>query len=262
MLDILQQIVYFFGRGFCHQFTSRSFEAGGLYFGVCARDTGIFLGLFITALIICTVFVHRNAKFGGMPSPSVVVCSILLIMPMALDGLSSYTGLRETTNFIRYITGYLCGIGVGMVAAPAVSGLWQANNPAQSLPTSPVGFIPVILGSSAIGAVFYLVYPYLGVTAAILLALVEWAVFTAVALLIITSTRLWPLTASNTTPLVSTISQEGASKRSALPYNALSLRNRKMLLIFVAVAGAFAFIATGALTAEFLELLLPGFVHP
>ncbi|MDR2956609.1 MAG: DUF2085 domain-containing protein, partial [Coriobacteriales bacterium] len=104
----LQDFIYLFGYGLCHQLPERSLEAGGIYFAVCARDTGTHIG-FAAALIAAAIqfaWLRRANKPvpGNLPAVPAIVCLALLILPMAFDGLTSYIGLRETTNLIRYIT--------------------------------------------------------------------------------------------------------------------------------------------------------------
>ena len=185
MLETLQQIIYFFGRGLCHQYQSRSLEAGGLYFGVCARDTGIFLGLALTVALICLFYARAPVKPSGMPRPGTVLCCVLLMLPMAIDGLSSYLGLRATTNLIRYASGYLCGSAVGVLAAPAALDFWRSRDPGRPVLAKPQSLAAVLVASYALGALFYLGYPALGIAAPLLLLAVELAVFAGINLLII-----------------------------------------------------------------------------
>ncbi|MDR3137157.1 MAG: DUF2085 domain-containing protein [Coriobacteriales bacterium] len=189
MLDILQQIVYFFGRGLCHQYTSRSLEAGGIYFGVCARDTGIYLGLVFTIVAICLLYARGRTHPSGMPPSWTVACCALLMVPMILDGISSYSGMRETTNLTRYITGYLCGSAVGILAAPALLRMWRANRPELRMLAAPGDFIGVLCASYALGALFFAGYHLLGVAAPLLVLAAELAIATGLNLLILLPVR-------------------------------------------------------------------------
>jgi uncharacterized membrane protein len=38
--------------------------------------------------------------------------SMILMMPAAIDGLTQYFGPRESTNNLRFITGFIGGIGL------------------------------------------------------------------------------------------------------------------------------------------------------
>jgi uncharacterized membrane protein len=229
VLETLQQIVYFFGHGLCHQYPSRSFAAGGIYFGLCARDTGIFLGLLFTVIVICLFYAGHRVKPSGLPVAWVTACCGLLIVPMALDGISSYAGLRSTTNLIRYITGYLCGTGLGILAASAVFSFWRQNDPTAS-PVSKPAMLAAVLGAAVLpGVLFYLFYPLLGLAAPLLLLVAQWTVFAGLALMVIRSTGL----------LVRLAGQ-----------------------VLLAVPIGLATIALLSLLAQLLRLLFPWYVHP
>ncbi|MCW3108272.1 MAG: hypothetical protein JWQ09_2778 [Segetibacter sp.] len=83
----------------CHRKAERSFFWRGKQFPVCARCTGIYLGY-----LSFPVF---NFDWYYISS----FLSILLIMPTLLDGLTQAFMHRESTNFIRFTTGVLGGVG-------------------------------------------------------------------------------------------------------------------------------------------------------
>ncbi len=198
MHEILQQILYFFGHGFCHQYPERSFEADGLYFSVCSRDTGIYLGLIFTLIVLLVMCARMKNKPAAMPPVWAVVVSILLILPMAVDGARSYLGLRETNNVLRYTSGYLCGAGLAVLASGGVFSLWAHANHQESAVDKPSRLSTLLVASAAAGAAFYVLYPSLGVIAPFLAFSCQWLAFTLVNLLILSSTRLWPR--GNTNP--------------------------------------------------------------
>jgi len=66
---------------------------------VCARCTGIYLGFFI---MIPLLWFYQI----GM------IISIILILPTLIDGLTKVYLNRESTNFLRFSTGILAGIGM------------------------------------------------------------------------------------------------------------------------------------------------------
>lgn len=83
----------------CHCRDDRSFHYHGRRFPVCARCTGELVGILAAAL--CYPFFHTS-----------VLWTLLMMLPMVLDGgvqaLSSY----ESTNGKRFITGFLFGWGL------------------------------------------------------------------------------------------------------------------------------------------------------
>ena len=37
------------------------------------------------------------------------------LIPMALDGLTQFLGLRESNNYLRLVTGLICGLVLGVL---------------------------------------------------------------------------------------------------------------------------------------------------
>lgn len=140
----MQELISSIGYGLCHQLPSRTFIAGGFSYPVCARCTGIYFGL-VSALLVLVLLYHKRADAGLFPKPVLVVLGCL-ILPMALDGGTSYLGLRETCNAIRFLTGSGAGAALGallfwvlrtfsavrdesrcLLARPRDLGLWLAT---------------------------------------------------------------------------------------------------------------------------------------
>jgi uncharacterized membrane protein len=88
----------------CHRKPERSFFIRGHQFPVCARCTG-----FYTGLIIYLVF---SRFYGHGYGPDMLLMSMILMMPAAVDGLTQYFGPRESTNTLRFITGFIGGVGL------------------------------------------------------------------------------------------------------------------------------------------------------
>lgn len=120
MLDALFTAV---GYGLCHQLTARSFFSGGHQLPVCARDTGLYLG-FIAALVTLWLL-HRGERPTTPPRWPILTVLGLFIASMAFDGVTSYAGLRETTNTLRLITGLLTGWALATIIVPMLNAqLW------------------------------------------------------------------------------------------------------------------------------------------
>ncbi len=83
----------------CHRMPSRSFFYKKKQFPVCARCTGIYLGFFV---MIPLLWFYQI----GM------ILSIVLILPTLIDGLTQAYLNRESTNFLRFSTGVLAGVGM------------------------------------------------------------------------------------------------------------------------------------------------------
>ncbi|MCL2883317.1 MAG: DUF2085 domain-containing protein [Coriobacteriia bacterium] len=163
MHALLQNIIYFFGFGICHQIPGRTLEAGGYLFTVCARDTGTHVGFAATLIVAALQFHLRKIRPSDLPPWPMLVVAGLMFIPMGIDGASSYLGLRETTNLIRFFTGLPAGIAVGILVAPLLSGLHADADPGLKAFRSAPDFIGQVLGAAAVGSLFFLLYPLLGV---------------------------------------------------------------------------------------------------
>ncbi len=88
----------------CHRIPERTFSYKGHYFPVCARCTGFYTGL--AAYLIYKLFYTHPYDIN------MLVLSIILLIPTAVDGFSQLFGLRESNNTLRFITGFIGGIGL------------------------------------------------------------------------------------------------------------------------------------------------------
>jgi uncharacterized membrane protein len=118
-------ILRFFGRAICHQLDERTLEVGGVLLPICARDTGIYVGIF-SSLLIIFISKHKRAS-NQIPNITNSLLLLLLMAPMIVDGVSSYVGLYETTNSIRLLTGALFGFALPFLLAPFFA-LYKGEN--------------------------------------------------------------------------------------------------------------------------------------
>ncbi len=88
----------------CHRKPERSFHINSHQFPVCARCTGFYTGL-IVYLICNSIYTHNYDL-------NMLMLSMVLMIPVAVDGFTQYFGLRESTNNLRFITGFIGGIGL------------------------------------------------------------------------------------------------------------------------------------------------------
>lgn len=82
----------------CHQMADRSFSLGNYQFPICARCTGILIGEIVGIFLAFLTPSYWQVVF--------------LVIPMAVDGLTQLYGKRTSTNFLRLITGGLCGYAI------------------------------------------------------------------------------------------------------------------------------------------------------
>jgi uncharacterized membrane protein len=126
-MRMLATALHWLGFGLCHQLPERSFFGGGLQVPVCARDTGIYVGFVVSLALIAVL--DRGRRRSGLPPWSVLVLGGAMIAVMAWDGVTSYAGLRSTTNDIRLMTGLMTGWALPLVVTPLLnSQLWEVSS--------------------------------------------------------------------------------------------------------------------------------------
>lgn len=76
--------------------------------GLCSRCFGIFLGLFLIGIYLGTKGIRKNYW----------KISIILILPILIDGITQLKGIRQSNNLLRFITGFSCGVGSGLILFP------------------------------------------------------------------------------------------------------------------------------------------------
>ena len=99
-------------RFICHGRIERSLELFGAPMPICARCTGIYAGLLI-GLVAYWLFRSLREKTMRM-------IAFAAVTPLAIDGLTQLTGLRESTNELRIATGLIAGIAFGLWILSAV----------------------------------------------------------------------------------------------------------------------------------------------
>lgn len=124
----LEKLFNLVGSLICHQLPSRSLYAGNMVLPVCARDTGIYAGIFTGTLFL---ILFRRLKAQKPPGTAVSVFMCVFMLPMILDGLLSYMGIIETNNMIRLFTGALFGLPIPFFLVPAAHfSIYGDNNKA------------------------------------------------------------------------------------------------------------------------------------
>jgi uncharacterized membrane protein len=99
-------------RLLCHGIPSRCFELFGVPMPICARCTGIYLGLLagLLAFWVLPVVAERTMR----------IVMFIASAPLAIDGLTQLARLRESTNPLRLATGIAAGFAFGMWVLGAV----------------------------------------------------------------------------------------------------------------------------------------------
>ena len=120
-MDLINSIAGFaglMGSLICHQLPSRTLYVDGLPLPVCARDTGIYLGILVSTVFILFLGRHSSDKPPGLPA-TIVMC--IMMLPMLVDGAGSYLGVYETNNTVRLLTGALFGLPIPIFLVPAAN---------------------------------------------------------------------------------------------------------------------------------------------
>jgi len=90
----------------------------GYKVAVCERDVAIYGAILLNGLLFAALRPHLKRR-GKMPKMPLRLFALFLL-PAAVDGFTQLFGLRESTWYLRLITGYLFGAGVVWLAYPYV----------------------------------------------------------------------------------------------------------------------------------------------
>lgn len=129
---MLERFFHYLGYGLCHQLPERSFFAGGFQLPVCARDTGIYTGFALSLGVIALL--ERGRRPTSLPRTWLLAIGGAGVLAMIIDGVTSYAGLRETTNALRLATGLAAGWALPLVVVPMLNGqMWSSFSEARLL---------------------------------------------------------------------------------------------------------------------------------
>lgn len=146
------------GYAVCHRITDRSFSIAGRQLPLCARCTGMYLGVSLTFAVLALA---GRRRWSGMPPLTILLILIGFIGVMGIDGINSYSHffanlphLYEPRNWLRLVTGIGTGLAIGTIMFAALSQtLWreQINRPALGNLRELVGLL--LLSIIAVGLV-------------------------------------------------------------------------------------------------------------
>lgn len=141
------------GYAICHRIEARSFIANGRSLPLCARCTGIYLGV-MTGL---GVFIASGRhKAAGLYSWPVGIALFLFVAVMGIDGVNSYfylfpgfRGLYEPANWLRLTTGVFCGLSLISLVFPIFNqSMWCSGGDK----TSPIRNLKELAGLALLAA--------------------------------------------------------------------------------------------------------------
>lgn len=99
-------------RLMCHGKIERCLELFGAPMPICARCVGIYAGMLLGILAFWAIPLLRERVMR--------VVAFVAVTPLAIDGLTQLSGLRESTNELRVATGIIAGIAFGLWILSAV----------------------------------------------------------------------------------------------------------------------------------------------
>ncbi len=109
------------GFSVCSQTPSRTLMMGDILLPLCGRTGGIYLGFIVSAVILFILF---RKKESGLAPLHVYIIFCLLIMSTVLDWVLSKSGIYESSNNIRFITGFLAGSSMMAIVFPVFNSLY------------------------------------------------------------------------------------------------------------------------------------------
>lgn len=118
------------GYALCHRITERSFTIAGRQLPLCARCTGMYLGV---VLVFVVLGLAGRGRWYDLPRWPLLLALIGLLGLMGLDGLNSYSHffadaphLYQPRNWLRLVTGMGAGLMMGTLLFPALAQtLWR-----------------------------------------------------------------------------------------------------------------------------------------
>lgn len=118
------------GYGVCHRITDRSFNIAGRQLPLCARCTGMYLGV---SLVFVIMLLAGRQRRSNLPPIKVLIVLVGFMGLMAADGVNSYSHffpgaphIYEPQNWLRLLTGMGTGLAMGIIVFPALAQtLWK-----------------------------------------------------------------------------------------------------------------------------------------
>jgi uncharacterized membrane protein len=99
-------------RLMCHGRVERCFELFGAPMPICARCTGIYLGM------LAGLFAFR--LIPRLRERVMRIVAVVAVVPLGLDGVTQLLGFRESVNPLRVTTGVIAGLAFGLWILSAV----------------------------------------------------------------------------------------------------------------------------------------------
>ncbi|WML41107.1 DUF2085 domain-containing protein [Neobacillus sp. OS1-2] len=168
---MIQEVLHFFGRAICHQLEERSLLASGETLSVCARDTGIYIGVIST---LAYLHLFKRRKKMTIPTIKTSLFLLLFMVPMAVDGFGSYAHLFRSTNLRRLVSGTSFGFVLPYFVYPLLSAAALQNKSEPVVTCRKDVLLPMLLGSILSVLVYWGLLPYFVIDSLIIFTIIMW----------------------------------------------------------------------------------------
>jgi uncharacterized membrane protein len=126
------------GFAVCHQMPSRTIVMGGILLPLAGRTSGIYIGFLISAIVLFALFRKRE---NGLAPLYIILIFYLFIFSTMFDWAASHLGLYESSNNIRFITGFLAGSSIMAIIFPVFNFQYYKKSSSNRIFKKPVKFI-------------------------------------------------------------------------------------------------------------------------
>jgi len=113
------------GYAVCHRITGRSFTINGRQLPLCARCTGMYLGV---TLVFLLLGLSGRLRRSDLPPLPILLALLGFVALMGVDGINSYSHffpnaphLYQPRNWLRLLTGMGTGLAMGAFIFPALA---------------------------------------------------------------------------------------------------------------------------------------------
>lgn len=118
-LEAPAKIIYFIFSFTCHQFASRSIHLYDYQYAWCSRDTGIWFGVLIVALLFKLKKLKPIAWYWVIPFMIPIALdgglqTIFTFLNITPDGTLAGETIYASNNLARFITGGIFGMGISL----------------------------------------------------------------------------------------------------------------------------------------------------
>jgi len=161
-MDPFWSLLTFLGSAFCHQIPDRSYALGDLQMPLCARCIGIQFGFLLSSIFLWT---GARRFASGKPDRRALFVLSALFLAGAIEAILSYSGLSESDNLRRTVSGLLIGTPTPFFVVPLLNTIVFAGRNDRTLFKNPLdwawlGIIFMIGGAAILLATYNIVLFY------------------------------------------------------------------------------------------------------